>query len=285
MTLIRRCSRICGISLVICEITWLLVGCARHARTSPSPTNATEPSGLSLPRLSQLVRPLFSPREPEPATVFQEPFDRLDPARWREVAIKGATRYQIEPLDGAGSLQASSQSGASILITSLRVDPRTHPWLTWRWRVERFVEGEDLRRKEGSDASARVYAYFDTPGLPWQKRNIDYVWSATLPVGTILQSPYSKHSKILVVESGRDHPGTWRTVERNLLEDYRHCFGADPPMMVALGVMTDTDSTRTDALAYYDDLALAREPSMTALADPEPESPPRLAGTLPDETP
>ena len=262
----------------------LALGCARHSQTSPSPTSATDPSGLSLPRLSQLLHPLFSQSAPDPATIFQEPFDRLDPVRWREVAIKGATRYQIEPLDGAGSLQASSQSGASILVTSLRVDPRTHPWLTWRWRIDRFVEGEDLRRKEGSDASARVYAYFDTPGLPWQKRNIDYVWSATLPVGTMLESPYSKHSKILVVESGRDHPATWRTVERNLLDDYRRCFGADPPTLVALGLMTDTDSTHTDALAYYDDLALGRAPSITAVESREPKARPQLAGALPDET-
>jgi hypothetical protein len=154
------------------------------------------------------------------------------------------------------------------------VDPARHPLLAWRWRVDRLPEGEDLSLKRGSDASARVYVYFDTPGLPWQKRNMDYVWSATLPVDTVLESPYSKQSKIVVVESGPDHLGSWQTVKRNVVEDYRRCFEDDPPMIVAIGLMTDTDSTQTDALAYYDDLTVTHDVSA-----------PQLAETLPEQVP
>jgi hypothetical protein len=100
--------------------------------------------------------------------------------------------------------------------------------------------------------------YFETPGLPWQKRNIDYVWSASLPVGTILSSAFSSSSKIIVVESGATALGQWRTVERNLEDDYEQCFGEDPPDVIAIGVMTDTDNTAGEAVAYYDDLHISK---------------------------
>ncbi len=266
-----RWVRICGISLVICEITLLLIsgGCAPRHRPSQPHAAATTTSSFPFPRVSNLI--------------FQEPFDRLDSERWREVAIHGRTRYGIEQLDGLSSLQALSQSGASILLTPLHVDPAHHPWISWRWRVDRFVQGENLSLKQGSDASARVYVYFESSGLPWQKRNLDYVWSATLPVDTVLESPYSRNSKILVVESGREHLGSWQTVKRNVTEDYRRCFEDDPPMIVAIGLMTDTDSTQTEALAYYDDLTITREPPAPELASSWPGSVPLLAGTLPDD--
>ena len=197
-----------------------------------------------------------------PAALFQEPFDRLDRSQWREVEVKGHTQYALETLDTGTSLKAHSLGGASILLRPFRFDPDTYARINWRWRVDRFVEGENLHRKEGSDASARVYVYFDTAGLPWQKRNIDYVWSRTLPIGTILNSPFSKASKIIVVDSGIEHQGTWHSVSRNLEKDYRRCFGkSGPPNVTAIGLMTDTDNTRSEALAYFDDVVISPEPT------------------------
>ena len=116
-------------------------------------------------------------------------------------------------------------------------------------------------REDGSDAAARVYVYFETKGLPWQKRSLDYVWSASLPVGTILSSAYSSKSKIIVVESGPAHLGEWQGVERNLEDDYARCFGTqDLPDVIAIGLMSDTDNTGGSALAYFDELQVSREP-------------------------
>ena len=140
----------------------------------------------------------------------------------------------------------------------MRFDPDTYEWLSWDWRVDQLVEGEALERKDGSDASARVYVYFESSGLPWQKRDLDYVWSASLPVGTILNSAYSSVSKIIVVESGTASLGRWRHVERNLEEDYRRCFGKHPAHVIAIGLMSDTDNTHGQALAYFDELRVSR---------------------------
>jgi len=189
--------------------------------------------------------------------LWTEPFDALQSQQWREVEVRGRTSYEAVVLDGRPCLKAHSRSAASVLLHSVRFNPKTYPRLSWSWRVERLVAGEALERKEGSDAAARVYVYFDTKGLPWQQRSIDYVWSASLPSGTLLSSAFSSISKIIVVESGAASVGRWRMVERNLEEDYRRCFEGDPADVVAIGIMTDTDNTAEEAIAYYDDLHIS----------------------------
>ncbi|MBI1992678.1 MAG: DUF3047 domain-containing protein [Candidatus Omnitrophica bacterium] len=205
--------------------------------------------------------PLISPPSP---TLWMESFDELRPERWREVEVHRQTRYQVVTLDGRRCLQAHSRAGASILLSQLRFNPNTYRWLSWRWRVDQLVEGEALHRKGGSDAAARVYVYFETKALPWQKRNLDYLWSAALPAGSVLESAYSSESKIIVAESGKERLGQWLAVERNLVDDHRRCFGADPPPVVAVGLMSDTDNTEGEALAYFDDLRISRLPASTS---------------------
>ncbi|MBI2104467.1 MAG: DUF3047 domain-containing protein [Candidatus Omnitrophica bacterium] len=206
--------------------------------------------------------PLIPPFVPSSSPMlWSEPFDTLNPEWWREVEVHGHTQYEAVPLEGRPCLRASSHQAASILLSPLRFDPETYEWLSWDWRVDRLVEGEALERKEGSDAAARVYVYFESKGLPWQKRNLDYVWSASLPVGTVLTSAYSSSSKIIVAESGSASLGQWRTVERNLEEDYERCFGKGSlPEVLAIGLMSDTDNTGGDALAYFDELRVSRRP-------------------------
>ena len=213
--------------------------------------------GCTAPHVSLPLLPSFPPTA-APAVLWTETFDALQPQLWRHVEVHGHTSYEEALLEDRRCLKAHSEGAASMLLRQARFDPKTYQWISWDWRVDRLVANEALAQKEGSDASARVYVYFETPGLPWQKRNIDYVWSATLPVGTILSSAFSPASKIIVVESGAAALGQWRTVERNLDEDYEQCFGEDPPEAIAIGLMTDTDNTQGEAVAYYDDLRISK---------------------------
>ena len=212
--------------------------------------------GCAPPRVKVPLLPSFPPSA-VPSVFWREPFDALAPQQWREVEVRGRTSYETVTLDGRPCLKAHSVSAASMLLHPVRFNPHRYPRLSWSWRVEHPVAGEALERKEGSDAAARLYVYFETRGLPWQKRSIDYVWSNTLPVETMLTSPFSSISKMIVAERGTDAPGQWRTEERNLAEDYARAFGGNPPDVVAIGVMTDTDSMSGEAIAYYDDLQIS----------------------------
>ncbi len=63
---------------------------------------------------------------------------------------------------------------------------------------------------------------------------------------------------IVAVESGAAKVGEWQTARRNVLEDYRKLFGAEPPAVGAIAIMTDTDNTGASAEAWYDDLQIEK---------------------------
>lgn len=221
-----------------------------------------KPIPVVSPLVSPLMAPLVAPISGPPATLFHEPFNAIDPQRWREIEVKGRTEFSIADMDGRRVLKAHSQANASILLCQVKFDPDNYPWVNWRWRVDQLLPEEDLTTKPGSDAPARVYVYFDTRGLPWQKHNLDYVWSSLLPVGTTLPSAYSQTSLILVVDSGPRHVGEWRAVSRDLRKDYEAAFhDDDTPDVLAIGLLTDADSTGASATAYYDDVMITREPA------------------------
>ena len=218
--------------------------CATHRVTTPS---------ASLPSA-------------HPAIVWSESFDEVNPEHWREVEVRRHTLYEATDLDGRRCLRVESRNGASILLRPMRFDADTYAWLSWDWRVDRHVEREALSDKGGSDVAARIYVYFDSQGLPWQKRSLDYVWSASLPVGTVMNSAFSADSKIIVVDSGS--AGQWRHVERNLQKDFERSFGKPMPSAIAIGVMGDSDNTEGDSLAYVDELRLSRDPLWPSSARP-----------------
>jgi len=61
---------------------------------------------------------------------------------------------------------------------------------------------------------------------------------------------------MLAVESGDKEIGKWISEERNLYEDYKRLFNEEPPHIMGIAIMTDTDNTGESAVAYYDDIIL-----------------------------
>ncbi len=240
-------------------------------------------AGCAAGPLTLSLAPPFLSATPASSVLWMEPFEALDPQRWRNVEVKGRTQYDVVALDGQSCLRARSHEAASILVHRIRYDPDTYAGLSWQWRVDQLVDGEDLARKDGSDAAARVYVYFESRGLPWQQQNIDYVWSRSLPVGTVLNSAYAANSKILVVDSGSDALGTWRAVLRDIGQDYERCFHHHAPHVVAIGVMSDTDNTQGQALAYFDDVMVSRSSAASVPASATSQEPAGRADRGPSE--
>jgi hypothetical protein len=78
-----------------------------------------------------------------------------------------------------------------------------------------------------------------------------YVWSKDKPLGTVIHSPRTDRVRKLVVQSGEDKLAHWVDYERDVLADFRQVYGEAPGNLVGMGIMTDTDNTRTTARAWY----------------------------------
>jgi len=75
-----------------------------------------------------------------------------------------------------------------------------------------------------------------------------------------MDSAFSSASRILVIESGQETAGQWRTEQRSLRQDFERAFGPQQrvPNVVGIGVMTDADNSKGSAVAYFDNLRVSR---------------------------
>jgi hypothetical protein len=135
-------------------------------------------------------------------------------------------------------------------VRRVDVDLEATPVIRWSWKVAGPLPQGDERRQDGDDYGARIYLIFSHP-LPWKTRAIAYIWANRLPRGESLPNAYTTNLRMLAVQSGRARNGQWLKEERNVVEDYRRLFGSSPPPLRGVGIMTDSDDTRGEALAWY----------------------------------
>jgi hypothetical protein len=178
-----------------------------------------------------------------------------DLSAWERLEFDGVTEYRLVIDQANRVLRADSRDSASGLVKRLEFDPNQYPRLRWRWKIAQTLAQGDARSKSGDDYAARIYVIFPH----WLKpltRTINYIWANRLPQGSAVPSAYYQRSMMLAVESGDQDAGSWRTEERNLVDDYRRLFGEDPPRVGGIAIMTDTDNTGASARAWYDDIVV-----------------------------
>ena len=183
------------------------------------------------------------------------------------------TTYQLVKDGDTVVIKADSQASASGLTRKMDIDLKKYPILQWRWKVNSVIEKSDVARKEGDDYAARIYITFayEPDKVSFGKKlkyqagrallgqdipiaAINYIWESKTPKDTIVDNAYTDFVKMIVIESGQENVGQWLQEERNVYEDYKRAFGAEPPMISGVAIMTDTDNTGESATAYYGDI-------------------------------
>lgn len=159
------------------------------------------------------------------------------------------------PEDTNCVLRAVSDDDNLSIGKAVEFDPSRFRYFSWRWNVRSLPPGASELSKDTNDSAAGVFVLFDVLGpMP---RMIKYVWSSTLEPGTVLQSPSNRYVKMIILQSGTDHLGTWVEEQRDIVDDYTLCFGKKLPPVVGIGVLTDSDDTHSEVEAWYDDFVVS----------------------------
>ena len=172
---------------------------------------------------------------------------------WRERDDDKPKPYKVNVSKNRHFLAAKDSGGSVILLKFAHWNPREFPILTWCWRANALPPGGDERYDDTNDSAAGLYVNFATNwiGLP---KYIKYVWSSTLPVGTVDRRKRIGRPWFFVVESGEDNLGKWIFEKTDLSRDYQKIYSETPPKRtIGLGILTDANSTKSVARADYAD--------------------------------
>jgi len=189
------------------------------------------------------------------------------PKKWRFLSSRERRFKPLEPFmrptekftvlseDGNNFLRAFTQGEAQrISLPHASVDwvLTKYPVLQWDWRARRLPEG--AREDKVNDSGGAVYVSFAKKDWLGRPLSIKYVYSTGLPEGTVVSTG---NVKVIVASSGLDGTGRWKTVMRDVTEDFRRVFGGDPPdEPFTITLWSDSDNTNTVAEVDFDNIAL-----------------------------
>jgi len=173
------------------------------------------------------------------------------PPGWKVRGIRGQSAPAIEVRnDGEGPVLRIEGAGRAAwfyheLPTQLAETPGS---VAWSWRVVVAPDGADLRQEKTDDSPLRVYVVFGKPGLfGGSSRVIFYTFGAGEAEGYSRPSFVSNKLHVIRV-GGTAQVGRWTENAVSPFVDYRRIWRRKPPPITAVGVMQDTDQTRSRAI-------------------------------------
>ncbi|MGJ7489916.1 DUF3047 domain-containing protein [Variovorax sp. ZT4R33] len=222
-----------------------------------------------------------------------------EPWHFTTLPHKNATHFEVVRQDGRSVLKVEADGSYGNLVHPVRVALDGAATLAWRWRVERFVDGADLRSRSGDDGAAKLCVFFALPTerLPFGERTrlalarsatgedvpsetLCYVWDAKEAKSALLPNAFTRRIRMLVLESGPAGAGAdgWRGERRNLLADYQRAFGDEAgglqPDIVGVAISADADNTEGHGLAFFSDLEMQGTPAVPQMQGKRTAVPP-----------
>jgi len=169
------------------------------------------------------------------------------PAPWtfrRWAPVTGFGDYeataQIVRREGVPVLCVKSVRSGFIVGTERQVDISTLQKAAWSWTAETLPKGGNFRKSATNDQVLQLMFAFDGGNV------VSYVWESTGPVGATGSGlSWQNDVRVIVLKAGPADLGTWTDERRNLYEDYRKLFGAEPPRLK--GVAVQSNSQKTDS--------------------------------------
>lgn len=187
--------------------------------------------------------------------LFREDFEKGLREIWKPVQFEGETKHTVMKEGTNSFLQARAENSASGLAVKLDRIETEGAVVSWKWKIDKIPEGGSDDTLKTFDHTARIFVAFKT--LVGPPRTINYVWANTAGLDKTFRHPSSGRSRFIVLQTGNQRAGQWIAQSRNLAEDWKLLFGDDdPPAIVGLGFMTDSDGTQTTVTGWYDDLKI-----------------------------
>ncbi|SCU73941.1 conserved exported hypothetical protein [Cupriavidus necator] len=279
-------ANMAGTSAIDCQAFARRMAAYAAAQTDPAVPAVSSPDPLAAANISAAEAEAGDDGEvadaAPPPTLATLPLFSVSPHRdqlpvgWQPWTInrnKTPTRYSMAEVDQRVVVHAKAESSASGLYVPLR--DRDAGMLRWTWKTSGIIRNADNSHGPREDSPLRLFVAFDgdkgalplkdqlmyemarlTTGREMPYATLMYIWGGRRAEGSLVKNPHTDRVRMIVVDSGMKHANEWRCYERDLRADYRKAFGTDPGPVIAVGIMTDTDNTKSKAESWYGDIAL-----------------------------
>ena len=190
---------------------------------------------------------------------------------------KQATQFSYARKDGRDAVAVLAASSASVLRSKVRIEPKDLGNVRFSWKVPELIAGADMALRDADDSPVRVVLAFEGDRSRFSAR--DGMLSELMLTLTGEEMPYAT---LMYVWCNKREPGArdpraraptasaswsssrdrrqlnqWLDYERDIRADFERAFGEAPGALVGIGIMTDSDNTRTTARAWYGPVRLA----------------------------
>lgn len=214
-------------------------------------------------------------------TSLQSDLATTSASRWQHYPLPGkqSSEYAYARVDGRHVMAARANASASMLRQAVHIAPDDLGRVKFSWKVPELIAQADMALRDAEDSPVRIVLAFDgdrstfsvknamlselshaLTGEPLPYATLMYVWCNTRAPGSVIVNPRTDRIRKLVVESGGKNLNQWLDYERDIRADFEKAFGESPGALVGIGIMTDTDNTRSSARAWYGQLKLTSAP-------------------------
>ena len=197
----------------------------------------------------------FSLAYAETINVFDFTEEELSTLKVRKVRGADAkTKYSLGNNDNGKYIKAEANNSASGLGKELKINLKKTPFLNITWKVEKDLTGIVENSKKGHDYAARVFVVKKTGATPLSNRAMNYVFSSNNDINTHHPSPFTKKSIDYVLSTTKEDLNEWVTVKVNVRDHFKKFHDLDLDDINGIAIMSDTDNSKLNAIAYYQNI-------------------------------
>ena len=191
----------------------------------------------------------------ENINVFDFTEEELSTLKVRKVRGADAkTKYTLGNNENGKYIKAEANNSASGLGKELKINLKKTPFLNITWKVEKDLTGIVENSKKGHDYSARVFVVKKTGATPLSNRAMNYVFSSNNDINTHHPSPFTKKSIDYVLSTTKEDLNEWVTVKVNVRDHFKKFHDLDLDDINGIAIMSDTDNSKLNAIAYYQNI-------------------------------
>lgn len=198
-------------------------------------------------------------------------------SQWIDLDFPAKQRSLYQPYTEQGQeyLRAQSQGSASMYRWQMTAPVQGVARVKFSWRVPQGIAQANIADRYADDAPARLVLAFEgdrsrfsaldsvlaeltlaLTGEPMPYATLMYVWCETCEKDRVVPHGRTERIRYIELAASKGQRYDWQHFNRNIEKDFELAFGESAGPLESVGIMTDSDNTKSLATALFGPVTL-----------------------------